>query len=303
MRFYINLMMLFLISSSAIAESTNIQICPPMDTSSYLTKNNRGDSSYKGDGSEDNIKYMVENLGLDLSKPILDVGAGYGTFSYELIKLGAKQLYINELSTENLTCLKRNIEKSFSEKNLNINYLVGDISDTSVFRTVPNSSLNLVYAKNVIHFFSAPQIVDFFIKAHNGLEKNGLLYLVFENPYLKQQNDLMTSIDNIEHENQIKGSSISLDDIVVQQYNTFDMGANQAHCSAKDYINTPQSIRNPGFPCLIETVRNGEPYGYQLLKPEILAIILKNLGFNIIGANYQNDIHGSIVLIARKISN
>lgn len=86
----------------------------------------------------------------------------------------------------------------------------------------------------------------------------------------------------------------------MQQYNTIDIGANHVHCSANDYINTPQSIRNPGFPCLVETVRNGESYGYQLLKPEILAVILKRLGFNIIGVNHKADIHGSTVLIARK---
>lgn len=126
------------------------------------------------------------------------------------------------------------------------------------------------------------------------------MYLIFENPYLAQQDKLIDTIFNTAQQNQTKSNSIPLDDIVIQQYDTFDIGTNHIHCSAKDYEKTPESIRTPGFPCLVDTMRYGESYGYQLLKPELLAVILEHIGFNVLGSNNQNDSPGTITLIAQK---
>ena len=209
-------------------------------------------------------------------------------------------IYVNDLSTNNLACLNQNISLSFPENKTSIHYIEGDISNSSALRTIPKGTLGLVYAKNVIHFFTASQMVDFFTQAHNALEKNGVLYLIVENPHLAQQDRLIDTIFNIAQQNQTKGTSIPLDDIVIQQYNTFDIGTNHIHCSAKDYESTPKSIRTPGFPCLVDTIGNGEPYGYQLIKPELMAIILEHIGFNVLGSNNQNDLRGTITFIAQK---
>lgn len=300
MKFYLNLITLYLTANCAFAALDPTKMCPPMDSKSYLTLNNRGNSTYTDKDSSEIILNMVKNFNLDLSKPILDVGAGYGTFSHELIKLGAKEIYINDLSTDNLACLKRSISNSFSDKKSNIHYINGDITSSLIYRAIPEGTLGLVYAKDVIHFFTATQIADFFVETHKSLETNGLLYLVFENPYLEQQNKLINTIDSIQAQNQAKGTLIPLDDIVIQQYKTFAIGGNNAHCSADDYERTPKSIRTAGFPCLLSTISNGEPYIYQLLKPELIAIMLEYIGFSVIGADQQNDAKGTIVLLARK---
>lgn len=300
MRFYTYLLALFLTGTSAIADPMLTKNCPPTDSESHLTINNQGNSTYKDNDSGEIIKFMVKKFNIDLSKPILDAGAGFGTFSYELVKLGAKEIYINDLSPNNLACLKQNISLSFPENKTKIHYIEGDISNSSTVRTIPRDTLGLIYAKHVIHFFTAPQIFDFFTQAHNALEKNGILFLIIENPYLAQQEKLIDSISNTAQQNQIKGLSIPLDEIVQQQYNTFDLNTNHAHCSAKNYKSTPKSIRTPGFPCLLESIQNGVPHSYQLLKPELVAIILEHIGFNVLGSNNQNDLRGTITLIAQK---
>lgn len=47
-------------------------------------------------------------------------------------------------------------------------------------------------------------------------------------------------------------------------------------------------------------MQNGVPHSYQLLKPELVAIILEHIGFNVLGSNNQNDLRGTITLIAQK---
>lgn len=273
--------------------------CPTRDDTSYLTKNNYGNSTYKGNGVEDVMRYLVLIHQLDLSKPILDVGAGYGAASYELIKLGAANIYVNELNNDNLYCLKQNLDQSFTNKKSNLHYLLGDITESKVLNKIPIHSLSLIYAQNVIHFFTAQQIFKFFEGAANILENNGLLFISFENPYLNQQNRFVDNIYNL-YSLKNTDSTISLENIVVEQYKTKDI-ANGLHCSAQNYENTPDSIKTPGFPCLLERTVNKEYHFYQLLIPEMVGYILEHKGFKVIETKSNNDKNGTFIIIARRV--
>lgn len=307
MNFFVKIIFLFLLSSSAISNHLNIEDCPKIDEGSYLTKNNNGNSTYKGNGQDKIIQYLIQEQGVNLSKPILDVGSGYGSASYEFIKLGATNLYINELNADNLHCLKKNLEQSFPIKGNLPHYLLGDITKPEIFNKIPPNSLGLIYSQNVIHFFTAEQIINFFIGSAKVLENDGLLYISFENRFLEQQKALLDSIDkewgNLAPKfkaNKEKGK-IKLDSIVMDKYRTtpFPYGT---YCSALNYERTPKVIRFPGFPCLIETVKNGQSYHYHLLEPQTIAYILQKFGFTVLGVSQYNDHNGTIILLARKIT-
>lgn len=289
----------FLICSTTFAKQLDYQSCPKRDYGSYLTKNNYGNSTYKGNGVEDVMKYLVQIQKLDLSKPILDVGAGYGAASYELIKFGATNLYINELSKDNLRCLKQNLDKNFKNNNLNLHYLLGDISKSKVLNAIPTHSLSMIYAQNVIHFFTAQQIFSFFENSANLLENNGLLFISFENPYLDQQNRFVDNIYNI-YSAKNTDDTISLESVVLEQYKTKDI-TNGIHCSAQNYENTSNSIKTPGFPCLLERVINEEYHPYQLLIPEMVSYILERKGFKVVETKKYNDKNGTFIIIARRV--
>lgn len=307
MKLIAKIMLLFLICSSAISKQINSNDCPKADDGSYLTKNNNGHSTYKGNGVDDSIKNLIQKYRVNLSKPILDVGAGYGSVSYEFTKLGAKNLYINELNAHNLQCLKMNLERSFAMKEHPPHYLLGDITDPNIFNTIPENSLGLIYAQNVIHFFTAQQVINFFMGSARALENEGILFLSFENRFLVQQKALMDTINNEydsiakEYEVNMEGASMKLDSIVIERYKNTPITPNGNNCSAQDYERTPKRIRMPGFPCLLESEKNGQLYHYQLLTPEIVAVILENAGFKVLGVNQSGDKNGAMIVLARKV--
>lgn len=97
------------------------------------------------------------------------------------------------------------------------------------------------------------------------------------------------------------GIPISLNSIVAEQYSTQPI-ANGIYCSAQDYADTPLEIKTPGFPCLLKTTINGQSHHYQLLTPEIVAIILEHKGFKVIGGNKSPDKDGAITILARRFA-
>lgn len=295
-------MLLFLVCVNSAMAQENFNDCPKQDEGSYLTQNNSGRSTYKGNGVEAVVDHLINEMKVDLSKPILDVGAGYGILSYELTKRGAKNLYINELNPKNLYCLKRNIDQSFPKKLYEPHYLLGDIADNKISNQVVSNSFGLIYAQNVIHFFTAQQIVDFLAFSARALENNGLLYVSFENPCIDQQKKLVDDI-YIEYANAakihhytLKEGREKLNQIVLNQYMQTPIVYGRT-CSLEDYERTLNSIKGPGFPCGLETVVDGQLHYYQLLVPEILAGIVKHSGFRVLGITQSNN---SITLMARK---
>lgn len=299
MYFLIKLLVVLATSNLVIAANQTTPHCPPMDSKSYVTKNNNGHSTYKNDDKE-MLQFIMDHYGITLSNPILDVGAGYGGASYDLLQLGAKTIYANDLSAENVTCMKENITKNFPDKNENIHYLTGDITNRKLFSTIPTNTFGLIYAKNVIHYFTVQQLIEFIFESHNLLQDNGILFLMFENPYLTQQINMTKNIQQDYVYKKPKGDN-TLDEVVKHHYQANRL-PNDRYCSFSVYEQTPKLMRTPGFPCQMDTQVNGEVQHYQLIMPETLFSILEHFGFNVIVEKQYHNKLGAIVIIARKNS-
>ena len=257
-----------------------------------MTQNNMGNSSYSDDESGSFIKSLYQQTKFDLEKPILDVGSGFGAMTYELAKLGAKNIYSNDLSQDNLNCMKKNIDSSFGEKKIKLEYLIGDINSKEVLAKLPDNAFSFIIAKNVIQFFDYNQLLSFIKNLSRKAAIHGVVVIVFENPYYKQLN-LM--IENIRHEyiQQHKESfNINMDQIVNRQYkNTVFPGFRR--CSYESYTIIPHDLRLPGVPCEIP-VNNGHA---NLLLPGVVINLMGAANFyNVLEKEYPNK-DGTVLLV------
>lgn len=294
MNLFIKLLALLAINGMCLAANEAITHCPPVNNENYLTKNNYGRSTYKNYDKEI-LQFIMAKFGDKLSLPILDVGAGYGGASYDLLQMGAKKIYANDLSEKNLNCMKDSINQSFPHEKDNIHYLPGDITDKKIFSKLPANRFGLVYAKHVIHFFTAEQISRFIVESHNLLINDGILFLAFENPFLSHQLKLVKNIRQDYFSIQQKEDN-SWDKIVKNHYQASKFPNGRA-CSYHAYEQTPKSIRSPGFPCQIDTLYKGELRTYQLILPDTLSSMLELSGFTVVGFKEEFD---TVIIIARK---
>lgn len=237
-----------------------------------------GKSSYTDHASGMILDTLISNKYIDVNRPILIAGAGYGAGVSELLDLGAHKIYLNDLNRQNLICAKKYIMSSQSEKLDRIEFLPGDINDDDVLSNISNNTLGLVYAKNMIHFFDAAQIDHFFYAANLKLITKGYFIVTFENPFHEIHREMALNIlnkYNLLHKN---NGHIEYDEIVKKQYSSIAFGRYKKHCSFDDFINTSDSISMPGFPCII---RNNNQF-ISLLLPMHINSLLKSNGFEIV---------------------
>ena len=130
--------------------------CPSFDNKSdiFLTQNLYGGSTYNDKVSIALIKKIKSDIDISSLSPALDIGAGYGAFTYNALKSGIKKLYINDLSLENLSCAKQYIKNNFNTENVEVIFFAGDINQNEIISKIPDNSIMLANAGNVIHFFS-----------------------------------------------------------------------------------------------------------------------------------------------------
>ena len=128
----------------------NLRTCPSFLAQSFLTQNNDCNSSYVDPDLDKFFKSLYRATKFNLNRPMLDVGAGYGGGTYELIKLGAKNIYANDLDKNNLACMRAHINKYANNNKAKITYLLGDISSDAVAKKLPNDKFSFVFAKNII---------------------------------------------------------------------------------------------------------------------------------------------------------
>lgn len=264
--------------------------CPDMDTKSHPTQNELGNSSYHDIfmGNFFGNKYLTGKI--NLNKPILIVGAGYGAGVAELITLGAKFIYLNDLSNENLACAKKFITKTFPLKKNFIQYIPGNISNSDVFKNIPDNSLGIVYAKNIIPFLDARQLFQLIKDSNYKLESNGLLIFVFENPVLDQQIEMVQQI-NLDFERASKKDKrITLDDMVKNYYHK------DKRCSDTAYESTPKSLRMNGFPCIMY----GNNFIFNLLMPSTIESLLRKNGFEVVDDIRLPKREDTFVITAKK---
>ena len=265
--------------------------CPPLTVSSYMTQNNIGHSTYVDPDMGVFLASLQRSTKLDLNKPMLDIGAGYGAGTYELIKLGAKKVYVSELDQNNLDCMRRSIEKIAQKNNAEIIYLHGDISSESVLKEIPDHKINFIFIKNSIQFLSHHQLISVIKAFSQKTTKDGIVVIIYENPYMKQLDLLINGIF-IQHH---KYPNLNLDEIVKSAYQNFAFPGAR-HCSFDAYQKASKEQRLPGFPCEL-SLMNGNG---QLLIPEIIIQLMKSAGFSYSLGDAIHNHEKAVLLVFRK---
>ena len=264
--------------------------CPSIDTNSHETVNGMGKSSY----SDNYMGFFFSNLliknKLSLTKPIVIVGAGYGAGTLELLSLGAKEIYLNDLDSGNLICAKQFIDSADSKKSNNIHYLPGNISEANVLKKIPNKSIGFFYAKNVIPLLDFSELVKLIIDANKKMAINGRLIFVFENPILNDQIKIFEKMSSDINKLKNHDNTKEIDTIVKYYYK------NEILCSIKDYESTPINIREIGFPCVV----HGKDNHFDFLMPSTISGLLKNNGFDVTESIEIKEHAGTFIISAIK---
>lgn len=264
--------------------------CPVFNAGSHNTKNNMGKSSYTDIYMGAIFSHLYTLKALNLNNPVLIIGAGYGAGVTELLSLGAKKIFLNDLSYENLVCAKQFISQTLPKKKSLVNYLPGNITQSTIFKTIPDNSLSTIYAKNVIHFLDATQLVRLIKNSNKKLKNNGLIILVFENPVLNQQIDMVKEINSdFQHVRKINQKQ-TLDHMIKAHYKK------NRRCSLKAYNATSKSIRKNGFPCIM----HGKNFLFNLLMPDTIEQLLIENGFNMVGIANIGKQHDTFIIMATK---
>lgn len=282
--------------------------CPSSNnqTDSLLTINGYGNSTYENEIDFLILKKMSGDINIKSLSPVLDVGAGFGAFSYNAIKHGVNSIYLNDLSNDNLSCSLENIQKHLQTKDVDINLIKGDINKTKALDKIPDNSLGMIHAGNVIHFFKFTDLAKFIQTSHQKLKPDGYLFLTFENKFLSEQRNMMERIKNTVTLSESKTEQ-SIHHIIEKEYLTTSFGFGKFHCSITSYSKLPASWRYFGFPCQINRTENPMMEKYQpfenhlLLDPELLAIMLEKSGFGEISIAGFNNETGAYAILAKKL--
>lgn len=267
--------------------------CPIIDLESHQTKNNMGKSSYFDRSNSSLFFHLINKKALNLKKSVLIVGGGYGAGIYELFNLGAQEIYFNDLDNHNLQCAKKFIDQYLIKHHTKIKYLPGSIADNSILKLIPDKSLGLVYAKNIIPLLSPVELLSFIHNSNNKLEHNGLLLFIFENPILEQQLEIVNKIKNEYKHHKKFNNRITLDAVIKDYYRKDNK------CSATDYESTPITLRENGFPCIIHN--KNLDFAFNFLMPIQLTGLLEKNGFIVIGSTTIINHEETFIIVAKKV--
>lgn len=180
----------------------------------------------------------------------------------------------------NLICAKKFLNKIFPNKN--IEYINSDIAYSKLYASSLENKLWLVVAKNLIQFLDGNQINNFFVNSFKNLKEGGILFLVFENPILNKQLEVIEQINKkINDGNFLDETGISF----LQNFN----------CSIEKYKETSPIIRSSGFPCIV--VKNNISINY--LVPNEVQRLLIRAGFRIL-LNDKISLEQNKLIIAQK---
>lgn len=268
--------------------------CPCDPKKSIITINNMGKSSFEDKNMEPFLEGLYLQKGLLTTKPVVIFGAGYGAGLPALIRIGVKTIFLNDLSSENLVCVSKYLEKNFPKWKGQVIYLKGNVTNKDFVSSIPDNNFGLVYAKNLIQFLRPNEIYDFFYIIHKKLQKFGFFLFVFENPILE---DELYMANNINMElMQIKDkSSVDVDKKILAYFNKSSFGRAGLKCYAKDYLNTDISIRSSWWPCSIHKDDKHITY----LLPEQTKNLLLKIGFKEVDFIRLKD-ESTYVFLAKK---
>lgn len=136
----------------------------------------------------DIIHRWQKNVELDLSSPIIDLGCGYGRFSFALAHMGAKEITAIDISRANITKAKQDWENQPSQGQANLHFKAADISKQSAMkRLLPKGQVGFAFSNNVFQFMKGQDIENTLSNVHASLKKGGTFLINVVNPIDSQQ--------------------------------------------------------------------------------------------------------------------
>lgn len=263
---------------------------------SHWTKNDMGKSSYHCGISGGILQILLKRNEISKNDTVLDFGAGYGCITYELTKLGFKNVVVSDIESKNLKCLLQHQNKHFFKHKPNIRLLKGDILHNGQYESMNNGSIGLVYARNVIHLMEANDIIQLLIISHKKLKNKGIIVIEYENNRQDQLSEMINTmskeISAVSHTNNIQDSELH----TVKKY------YEESGCSFDDYLKVNYQYRSPGFPCQFHGFlkKNNNPVMYHYIDQKRLIALMTKLKFNVFYAKSLNNRSGTIYIFAQK---
>ncbi len=92
---------------------------------------------------------LIKLCDLPAEAKIFNAGAGSSTLINELINLGFKNIFVNDISSEAIESLKVNLSKKVKS---NINFIVDDLTNPTELTTLKD--IDLWHERAVLHFFT-----------------------------------------------------------------------------------------------------------------------------------------------------
>jgi len=285
----------FLILSTAYSKSTCFD---EIDHNvSHLTKNDMGKSSYHCRVSGGILQILLKENDISKNDTVLDFGAGYGCITYELTKLGFKNIVASDIESKNLQCLLHHQNTHLFTHKPNIRLLEGDILHNGQYESINNASIGLVYARNVIHLMQANDIIKLIKISHQKLKNKGIIVFEYENDKQSQLSEMINTmskeISTVRHTKNIQDSELH----TVKKY------YEESGCSFDDYLKVNYQYRSPGFPCQFHGFlkKNNNPIMYHYIDQKQLMSLLAKLKFKVFYAKSLNNRSGTIYIFAQKV--
>ena len=165
---------------------------------------------------------------------------------------------------------------------------------------LPNDKFTLVFARNVIHFFTYDQLIKFVENINEKMVVGGVLVLRFENNFLESLNKIVQK----SFEEKKNNPNEPLDSIVKSVYNNypFRKSNNQAKCSYTIYSRAQHNMRFPGFPCELSKSKFVD-FDIQLLTPDNVHGLMEAAGYSLSRAYSKNDAAHTQVMVFKKVMN
>lgn len=277
--------------------------CPKDIGTTIRTLNNDGDSAYSSKFISDFYPQLLAK-GYKKSDAILDVMAGYGAELNSLLKLGAINIYVNELNASNMYCLNKYSHGLIKENKADIQYINGNIVSNEVISKLPNDHFKLVFAINGIQFLSYAEFLAFSKAMYTKMSNKSLIILAYENPYLKEQTKMVQDIGN--KWATLGRNADDINNLVKEAFAKYSFPRMiERHCMYSKFDNTnihmkdKEKVFSIGSCSLPTNNQNGYT---TLYLPTTVSGVMENNGFYLVTQNIEKNKFGTIVQMFEKIT-
>ena len=253
------------------------------ELSNVATQNNYGTSWDAGNKYiDDLVSKFIQSNNIDLSYPIIDLGCGYGQFSYSLVRHGASKVFALDLDPGHIKKLCASCPQDGYDYANCIVAIDGDFPGDPKFNNLfHNNSIGGIMALSVLHFLPADKIEHCLQSMHSILRPGGALLIKVRN---ECRNVYALAAQKVSEKQPI-------DFVAEDFYKTFpgpgklEYPATNNLASIEVFKNYPAEKRLLLYPCQVPVPGWGAGF-FHILFPENLSWQLNNYGYD----NYYNVI-------------